>query len=61
MGEGGAMIDFVAEEDGDLRDYWALVEACVLLHPGSRCTQLVAIITLMNLCTVHGCTNKFVN
>ena len=30
--------DCGAEEDVDLRDYWVLVEACVLFYTSHRCT-----------------------
>ena len=39
----------------------ALEEAIRPLYRGASCTQLVATILLMNLCTVHGVTNGFID
>jgi hypothetical protein len=38
-----------------------LNEACQPLFLGAQCSQLLATLTLMNICTIHGCTNKFVD
>jgi CRISPR/Cas system-associated protein Cas7 (RAMP superfamily) len=39
----------------------ALEDAIIELYKGSKCTKLVATILLMNLCIVHGVSNKFAN
>jgi hypothetical protein len=40
-------------------DPMALENAMKELFVGTKCTKLVATILLMNLCTVHGVSNKF--
>ncbi len=39
----------------------ALEDAIIELYKGSKCTKLVATILFMNLCIVHGVSNKFAN
>ncbi len=31
------------------------------MYEGAHCTKLATIMTLMNMCIVHNCSNKFVN
>jgi hypothetical protein len=31
------------------------------LYVGARCNKLTGILVLMNMCTIHGCSNKFVD
>jgi hypothetical protein len=56
----------VGESDADVNDTNAgidprmLEEAIKPLYRGARCTELAATILLMNLCTVHGVSNSFV-
>ncbi len=38
-----------------------LNKACQPIFLGVRCSQLLAILTLMNICTIHRCTYKFVD
>jgi len=42
-------------------DLMALEEAIKELYKNSKCTKLVVTILLMNLCTMHGVSNKFAN
>jgi hypothetical protein len=39
----------------------ALQEACVPLYESACCTKLAMVLTMMNMCIVHNCSNKFVN
>jgi len=38
-----------------------LNEAYCPLYIGARCSKLLAILILMNICTTHGCSNKFLD
>jgi hypothetical protein len=68
-GDGGNLPDPVASSDeevdtegnGDRFDPAMLEEAIQELYAGSRSTKLAATILLMNLCTVHGVSNNFVD
>jgi hypothetical protein len=48
------------EEDNGV-NVVGLQEACQPLYPGSHSTKLVATMLLMNICTIHGVSNKFVD
>jgi hypothetical protein len=39
----------------------ALQNTCILLYVGARCNKLARTLVLMNMCTIHGCSNKFVD
>jgi hypothetical protein len=38
-----------------------LQNVCIPLCTSAWCTKLAATLTLMNMCTTHGCSNKFVD
>jgi hypothetical protein len=38
-----------------------LQKACIPLYQGAQCSKLVATMTLVHMCTIHGCSNKFVD
>ncbi len=48
------------EEDNGV-DVVGLQEACQLLYLGSHSMKLAATMLLMNICTIHGVNNKFVD
>ncbi len=35
--------------------------ACEPLYKGVQCSKLVATMTIVNMCTIHGCLNKFID
>jgi hypothetical protein len=35
--------------------------ACIPVYQGARCSKFAATMTLVNMCIVHGCSNKFVH
>jgi hypothetical protein len=39
----------------------ALQGTCKPLYKGVRCSKLVTTMTIVNMCTIHGCSNKFVD
>ncbi len=38
-----------------------LQDACIFFYVGARCSKLAATLTLMNMCTIHGCCSKFID
>jgi hypothetical protein len=50
-----------ADQDDFLDEANALREACESLYKGAQSTKLAATMLLMNVCQVHGVSNKFVN
>jgi hypothetical protein len=48
---------------GDIRipSVFDLSEAYCPLYTGARCSKLLATLVLMNICTTHGCSNKFLD
>ncbi len=48
---------------GDIRipSVFDLSEACCPLYTRARCSKLSATLILMNICTTHGCSNKFLD
>jgi hypothetical protein len=38
-----------------------LSEACCPLYTGARCSKLSITLILLNICTTHGCSNKFLD
>jgi hypothetical protein len=50
----------VNDEDSGA-DLVGLQEACQTLYPNARSTKLTTTMLLMNICTVHGVSNKFVD
>ncbi len=57
LGEIGAPL--VASDDDISIEANCLWETCQPLYNGARCTKLTSILLLMNVCTVHGISNKF--
>jgi hypothetical protein len=52
----------LAEGDDDiLVEANCLREACQPLYNGAKCTKLASTLLLMNVCTMHGLSNKFVD
>jgi hypothetical protein len=59
LGETGAPL--VASDDDISMEANYLREACQPLYNGARCTKLASTLLLMNVCTVHGVSNKFMD
>jgi len=59
LGETGA--PSVASDDDISTEANYLREACQPLYNGARCTKLASTLLLMNVCTVHGVSNKFMD
>jgi hypothetical protein len=53
--------DHQDRDEGSNLDPYALEEAIKSLYAGARSTKLAATVLLMNLCTVHGVSNCFVD
>ncbi len=51
----------ITYQDDFLDEANALREACESLYTGAQNTKLAAIMLLMNVCQVHGVSNKFVD
>ncbi len=38
-----------------------LQEACIPMYQGAQCNKIATTMTLVNMCTIHRCSNKFVD
>ncbi len=49
------------DKDVDMCNVITLQDVCMPLYERVNCTKLGATMTLVNICIVHGCSNKFVD
>jgi hypothetical protein len=61
MGLGETRAPLIANDDDISIEANYLREACQPLYNGARCTKLASILLLMNVCTIHGVSNKFMD
>jgi len=61
MGLGEIGAPSIASDDDISIEANYLQEACQPLHNGARCTKLTSTLLLMNVCTIHGVSNKFMD
>jgi hypothetical protein len=54
-------VDLSVREDVAMDGLDALQNACILLYDGARCNKLARTLVLMNMCTIYGCHNKFLD
>jgi hypothetical protein len=61
MGLGETRAPSVASDDDISTEANYLWETCQPLYNGARCTKLASTLLLMNVCTIHGVSNKFMD
>jgi hypothetical protein len=54
-------LDLGASEDVAMDSLNTLQDVYTMFYISARCNKLVATLTLMNMCIIHGCFNKFVD
>ncbi len=54
-------LDPGASEDVVMDNLDTLQDVCTMFYASAWCSKLVATLTLMNMCTIHGYFNKFVD
>jgi hypothetical protein len=54
-------VDLGVREDVVMDGLDALQNACIPFYNGARCSKLAETLVLMNMCTIHGCRNKFLD
>jgi hypothetical protein len=54
-------LDPSASEDVAMDNLDTLQDVCTMFYASAWCSKLVATLTLMNMCTIHGYFNKFVD
>jgi hypothetical protein len=61
MGPGETGAPLVEGDDDISVEANYLLETCQPLYNGAKCTKLASTLLLMNVCTIHGLSNKFVD
>jgi hypothetical protein len=54
-------LDPGTSEDVVMDNLDTLQDVCTMFYANAQCNKLAATLTLMNMCTIHGYSNKFVD